>query len=388
MSIRSVTPAVLSLFLLPLDAAAQAVYTWNQSAAGQSWFVPANWTGGPAGTVPGNHPRDLATFDRAVGTASPTITMPGGVLSVSGIRTAGAGTGGPPAYVIENLGTPGTLRLNASFTAVGGFPNVVLGAETTPLTVRNGPGGALTVELATAGPAVVYAAGSVNISANVIGPATAPLHKEGGGLLILTGANTYQGGTVINAGWVYADTPAGVGSATGTGPVTVNTGATLGGLGRIDGAVTVNTGGWVYALDWDGVVGTLTVNNTVAINGRYSAFVGGNFSSRLIHTGTLTLGAGSELSVFSGSFFNPGTTYTITSGPHTGRFASVTGVPGTHSVDYSDPTAVRLTPVPEPGWVFGMAAAGLGLFRLARRSPRRRDRDASRAARSRAYSVN
>jgi autotransporter-associated beta strand protein len=46
----------------------------------------------------------------------------------------------------------------------------------------------------------VNAARNIDISATVTGPATAPLYKQGGSPLILTGANSYQGGTVITAG--------------------------------------------------------------------------------------------------------------------------------------------------------------------------------------------
>src|SRR5204863_151174 len=69
---------------------------------------------------------------------------------------------------------------------------------------------------------------------------TGVLNKFGSGTLTLTGANTYSGGTNVNAGTVLANNA--TGSATGTGAVAVNAG-TLGGTGSVGGAVTVNSGG-------------------------------------------------------------------------------------------------------------------------------------------------
>jgi fibronectin-binding autotransporter adhesin len=66
------------------------------------------------------------------------------------------------------------------------------------------------------------------------------LSKVGAGTFTITGANTYTGGTTVEAGGLIVANEAG--SATGTGPVQVNVG-TLGGGGLITGAVTVGTGG-------------------------------------------------------------------------------------------------------------------------------------------------
>ena len=78
--------------------------------------------------------------------------------------------------------------------------------------------------------------------------------KSGAGTLILTNANTYSGGTTINAGTLQVNNL--TGSGTGSGAVTVNSGGTLSGLptatgfanaGRIAGTVTVNGGGALIA---------------------------------------------------------------------------------------------------------------------------------------------
>ncbi|MFL6537420.1 MAG: autotransporter-associated beta strand repeat-containing protein, partial [Chthoniobacterales bacterium] len=77
--------------------------------------------------------------------------------------------------------------------------------------------------------------------------------KTGSGTEILTNANTYTGGTTINAGTLQVNNTSG--SGTGSGAVTVNSGGALSGLpatgfanaGTISGNVTVNSGGTVLA---------------------------------------------------------------------------------------------------------------------------------------------
>jgi autotransporter-associated beta strand protein len=65
------------------------------------------------------------------------------------------------------------------------------------------------------------------------------LLKLGAGTLTLSGANTYTGSTIVTAGALIIDNKTGF--ATGTGTVNINAG-TLGGSGRIFGAVTIGTG--------------------------------------------------------------------------------------------------------------------------------------------------
>jgi len=69
--------------------------------------------------------------------------------------------------------------------------------------------------------------GTQTISANIAG--TSPILKIGSGTSILTGANTYTSNTTVSAGTLLINNTSG--SGTGSGNVTVLSGATLGGTG-------------------------------------------------------------------------------------------------------------------------------------------------------------
>ena len=73
---------------------------------------------------------------------------------------------------------------------------------------------------------------------------TGDLIKSGAGTVTFSGnANTFSGGTIINAGKLLVSNSAG--SGTGSGVVNINDGATFGGTGLISGALMINDGGSV-----------------------------------------------------------------------------------------------------------------------------------------------
>jgi autotransporter-associated beta strand protein len=85
---------------------------------------------------------------------------------------------------------------------------------------------------------------------------TVSIVKTGTGLWRLTGTNDYKGTTTVNGGLLIIN-----GKHTGTGAVTVNAGAALGGKGTIAGAVTIKNGGILWVGD------TLTTDKGLTFSG-------------------------------------------------------------------------------------------------------------------------
>jgi len=78
-----------------------------------------------------------------------------------------------------------------------------------------------------------------------------------GGTVILSGSSTYTGSTTVVSGTLLANNTAG--SAVGTGNVTVDSGALLGGTGFITGTTTVQSGGTLTG-GAANAIGTLTLS--------------------------------------------------------------------------------------------------------------------------------
>jgi fibronectin-binding autotransporter adhesin len=99
-----------------------------------------------------------------------------------------------------------------------------------------------------------------SIDSVIDGIAAGTLTKEGTGTLKLSQANTYIGATTVSVGTLLVTNT--IGSGTGTGPVTVNSLATLGGTGGILGPVTVLDGGIVAP---GASAGTLSIGSSLAL---------------------------------------------------------------------------------------------------------------------------
>ncbi len=229
--------------------------------------------------------------------------------------------------------------------------------------------------------------------------------KNGTGTQTFGDINTYTGTTTVNAGSLLATSSGG--SATGTGIVNVNSGGLLGGTGNVGGAITVAGGGTVRGDSLAGV-GTLALGSHLTIasdagnGGKIQSTVTGApgaGNSKLSFTnGTLTLGDGTgkftidlKQGVVAVTEFQ---TYTITLATATGgglfKLGSTTLLANdvvsqsryavTNNFQYGttgnyvlavDSTGNNLqltfTPVPEPGAMVALGAAGLGLLGAFRR---------------------
>ena len=164
-----------------------------------------------------------------------------GIISGSGaVEKTGAGTltvSGSNTYAGGTTITQGTLSAAA---------DSALGASTGALTLNGG-----TLQLGSAfdlasGRAVSVTAnnGTIDtqgfnstVAQNITGAGS--LTKLGSGTLTLNGANSYAGGTNVNAGTVVVGDGISASAAlSGGGPVAVASGATLGGYGSVTGNVT------------------------------------------------------------------------------------------------------------------------------------------------------
>ena len=102
---------------------------------------------------------------------------------------------------------------------------------------------------------------------NGVSSGSGSITKTGEGTLLLSGPNTYEGGTTVADGALVVANQ--IGSGTGSGPVDVDAGS-LGGSGIIAGAVTVGTGSGTGAFLTPGIGTskqvTLTTQNALTFN--------------------------------------------------------------------------------------------------------------------------
>ncbi len=235
------------------------------------------------------------------------------------------------------------------------------------------------------------------------GSAAGGLTKAGTGTLALTGANTYTGPTAVNAGTLL------VHGSLANSAVTVAGGATLGGNGTINGGVTFQAGS---TLSPGASVGTLTVAAPVTINGgtgsTWVVEVNGDGSpttpppANTPNDRLALTGAGSNLNLVvdptnkltfliqaidgfnppanvgprsytiatkdaAGSFQVNGGTFTFDPNAYNFQTTGFLGATDFSLAVFGDQLVLTFTPVPEPGTVLAVAAAGLFGLGLARR---------------------
>ena len=229
-------------------------------------------------------------------TGTLVITNNGALRFDQGTNTWGG------ANVAFDAGASGTIDNRSTSNSV----TVYLGALT------GGPGSKLRGSDQTGPGGDTYVIGGLNSNTTFAGtitngtstttPHTVALVKIGTGTFTLSGTNTYSGGTTVSNGTLLVNNTAG--SGTGTGAVSVVSGATLGGSGIIGGPVTVNG-----TLAPGTSPGTLTISNNLVVNsGAVLQYQLGTNSDRTVVSGNLIL-AGTLNVTDAGGFTN--TTYAL-----------------------------------------------------------------------------
>jgi autotransporter-associated beta strand protein len=231
------------------------------------------------------------------------------------VDTAGTTTfGGSTTLASLSTDAPGT-------SAVNGGSVTTTGAQTYNDPVNLGMDTTLTAGAASTSAAIDNKGFSLNISTTATWTAGGAISGAGGlidsgpGTLILTTASIYQGGTSVNGGTLLVNNT--IGSGTGSGPVSVNNSAILGGNGAFTGPVNVPGSGTVSpGATAAGSTATLgTGNVSLGSKGAFNVELNGNGPGQfdqLKVTGAVDI-SGSTLNVSALAGFTPafGDSYTI-----------------------------------------------------------------------------
>jgi fibronectin-binding autotransporter adhesin len=160
------------------------------------------------------------------------------------------------------------------------------------------------------------------ISGNISGSGAVFRAFSSGGITMLTGSNTYSGGTTIAAGTLFANSTT---TSTGTNFVSV-TGGVLGGNGVILGPVGVVSGGTLQAGLGSGDTSTLAVSNALTLAGNAIFAVNrANAQNAAEVSGLTTVTYGGTLTLTNfGAALQAGDTFNLFSaGSYSGSFASI-----------------------------------------------------------------
>ncbi len=159
--------------------------------------------------------------------------------------------------------------------------NGILGAPSTELIVQQYGAGILDIASAVASYPGVRESGGTNVTVS-----TGSLTKAGTGTLRLSGDSTYTGATTVTGGTLLLD-----GSITSN--VTVNQGATLGGIGTTSESIIASAGSFLAPGTTSSAKGTLTADNLTWNGGatfQFNLSTTDNTSDRIDLTGVFVMG--------------------------------------------------------------------------------------------------
>ncbi|NML04806.1 autotransporter-associated beta strand repeat-containing protein [Sphingomonas sp. G-3-2-10] len=226
----------------------------------------------------------------------------GGAIRVTDVAALGTGPVSVSSGAFLDLSIAGSATLNVTASGSGKLRKSDVGDLTLTSNALTGGvdiiGGRVIVhDVASLGSGPVTTAADTQIVFDLSGPphvssvsisGAGALTKNGSGLLVIQNANSFTGGTVINAGRIGLND----GGALGSGAILVQLGAILG-IGDISLANSVTGGGQIIKTAGGNAVltGTNTHSGGIDIQGG-SVSVTGNGS---LGTGTVTIGSGTQL---------------------------------------------------------------------------------------------
>jgi len=281
-----------------------------------------------------------------------TLTLfASGGANVFDLTGAMSGSGnlvlGSPAMTLRFNGTAGDGAAIFNLGTVTAVANV-RGTTTTAIALgglTGGSGTQLQGDNSSGGVNMTYTIGGANANTEFDGVikdgtvGTVALTETGTGSLTLTGTNAYSGGTTVSSGALLVNNT--TGSGTGSGSVTVASGATLGGTGAVSGNVTWQSGALAsFSSSSALTAGVVSLNgNTVTVNIPGSTPLSAGSYTLMNYTVSGSSGTFNATPVITGAGLAGADTATVTTGG--GKVSLV--VSKTTPILETAPTAMAIT---------------------------------------------